>query len=106
MAQLTGAQLFGKQLRRERWLLAADKDREIENQEIAEAVGVDASTVGRWFEGRTMPREETLQKLAAYFKVTPAWLRYAQEPRQAPPTIPKRARGTVNLPADEKRRQG
>jgi transcriptional regulator with XRE-family HTH domain len=97
MTQLTVAQAFARRLRRERWLMAAEKDREIENQEVAEALGVEPSTAGRWFDGTSMPREDTLARLAAYFGVTPAWLRYGQEPRLAPPVgVPKE---TLERPA-------
>lgn len=82
MTQLTPAQAFGKRLRRERWLLCAEKDREIEYQEVAEAAGVEPSTAGRWFDGATIPRDDALAKLAEFFGVTQAYLRFGQEPRR------------------------
>lgn len=63
--------------------MAAEKDRAIENQEIADTLDVEPSTVGRWFDGASMPREDALVQLAEYFGVTPSWLRYGQEPRLA-----------------------
>ena len=76
---------FGERLRRERRLKQARDDRDIPNQDIAETLGRSPSAVGRWLDGASMPRDENmLVALAAYFGVTPAWLRYGQEPREAP----------------------
>ncbi len=41
---------------------------------IAEVAGVTAEAARRWFAGESMPRVQTLTKLAAYLKVDPSWL--------------------------------
>lgn len=103
MSQLSGKKEFGKRLGRERRLKAVRDDRDIENQEVAEAVGVDPASVGRCFRGETMPNDDTLVRLAAYLGVTPAWLRYGQEPRELGAAMERRRvpdpRQTIEKPA-------
>ncbi len=94
---------FGERLRRERRLKQCRDDRDILNQDIAAALDVSISVVGRWLDGSAFPREEgTLVRLAAYFGVTPAWLRYGQEPREAPKPEPKHKPGTLISKPDAK----
>lgn len=84
MTQSAGKVAFGERLRRARRLKAAREDRDIEQQQIAEDLGVDPATVARWLKGGSMPQtDRQLAEVAAYFGVTPAWLRYGQEPRDA-----------------------
>lgn len=84
-SQLTAAQQFGLRLAQERRHKAFLDARDLGQKDVAKAVGVSESTLSRWEAGETMPREEAMLKLARYFKVTPAWLRYGTEPREAGP---------------------
>lgn len=52
--------------------------RDIERQEIAEAVGVTATAYGRWERGERMPSREDLDRLADYFGTTPKDLQYRE----------------------------
>lgn len=52
-------------------------------RDVATAMGVSESTVGRWENGEAIPRDAVLTKLAEYFGVTRQWLRYGAEPRIA-----------------------
>ncbi len=66
--------------------------RDITKGEVAEATGVDPSTVSLWEGGKKSPREDTLAKLAKFLGVSPAYLRYgvaavSPEPRPAPLTM-------------------
>lgn len=93
MTQSTGKKGFSERLRRERRLKAVAEDRDIENQEIAEALGFDAATVGRWFLGKSMPRDDaTMEVLAAYFGVTRSYLRYGEGDRVRPLVVPESKR--------------
>lgn len=84
--QLTAAQEFGRRLAQERRHKAFVEARDIGQRDVAQAVDVSESTLSRWEAGEVMPRDDTLLKLARFFGVTPAWLRYGQEPRtNAPP---------------------
>jgi transcriptional regulator with XRE-family HTH domain len=43
---------------------------------LAKNIGVNEATVRGWLTGRTEPRGKNLTKLAAHFKVHPAWLQF------------------------------
>jgi transcriptional regulator with XRE-family HTH domain len=46
---------------------------------LAKDLNKNNATVRNWLKQRAMaPREEGLQKVAKYFNVTPAWLRYGE----------------------------
>lgn len=60
--------------------------RDIDQKDVAAAVGASPATVSRWEAGLVVPGDATIEKLARYFGVTPAWLRYGQEPRSPEPT--------------------
>lgn len=71
------------QVRREK---EAAEMRDIDQAEIAAAVGVTTAAYSRWERGERTPSEADVVKLAAYFGVTPAYLRYgvvADQPRMA-----------------------
>ncbi len=67
---------LGDRIAQSRRLLSVQEQRDVTRHEIAEAVGVDPSTVSLWENDKKSPREETLQRLADYLGVTPAYLRY------------------------------
>jgi len=75
----------GERIAQERRLKAVREKRDIDQLVVAEAVGVTGPTISRWESGDVIPRDGVLVELARYFGVTPAWLRYGQEPREAPP---------------------
>ena len=77
-------QAFGKRLAQLRRQKAADEERDIDRRDVAKAVNVSPSSVTRWENGEVYPGEETMQALASYFGVTPAWLRYGAGDRAAP----------------------
>lgn len=84
MTQTTVAKGFAGRLAQERRLKAAREHRDVEKQDVAKVLGVSNSTYGRWESG-TVPDDTTMQRIADYFGVTPAWLRYGTEPREAAP---------------------
>lgn len=76
------------QLRREK---AWREHRDIKQTEIAKAIGIGAkkqSYVSKWENG-TMPEDDVLEKLAAFYGVTPGWLRYGTGEQYDEPPIPK-----------------
>lgn len=100
---------FGERLAQERRHKAVRDAQDVYKKDVAKMLGVSESSVGRWENGVTMPDDDTIQRLARYFGVTAAWLRYGQPPRElhpqsgAPhidmplaqhPTAPRTAKGT------------
>lgn len=61
---------------------------------VAEAVGVDPSTVNRWVKMKEIPKESTLDKLASYFGVHIAML-------FLPPSLLEPGTGKVTLDLSE-----
>lgn len=61
------------QARRE---MSARERRDVTGEEIAKAVGVTSAAYSRWENGERTPNEAAVQKLAAFFGVSPAYLRY------------------------------
>lgn len=59
--------------------------RDVTRAEIAAAIGVDAAALTRWEAGKDAPRDDTLIRLARFFGVTRGWLRWGEQPREAPP---------------------
>lgn len=66
----------GARIAQERRLKAAREARDIDQREIASVIGVTAGAVSRWENDLTVPKDDVIAKLARYFGVTPAWLRY------------------------------
>lgn len=94
---------FGERVAQERREKSARERRDVLQSEIADAIGTTPTSVGRWEAGLVMPKDAMLVKLAHYFGVTPAWLRYGQEPRtypvrqaSEPPVLPSIAAGPMN----------
>jgi transcriptional regulator with XRE-family HTH domain len=81
---VTSVRGFGGRVAQERRLKAARDRRDIGQDDVAEAVEATPPTVSRWEAGLTVPGDKKMERLAKYFGVTPAWLRYGQEPREAP----------------------
>ena len=55
------------------------KEKGISKYKLAKDLGVPPSTVRSWINYNISPREPNLEKLANYFQVHPAWLRYTDE---------------------------
>lgn len=77
---------FGARLAQERREKAARDRRDLTQADIAKAIGSSGPSVSRWEAGLGVPSDRMVEALARYFGVTPAWLRYGQEPREAPGT--------------------
>lgn len=101
MAQHERIRGFGDRVAQERRIKSVRDWRDVLKKDIAKALAVEESTVGRWEKG-TIPADDVLTRIAKYFGVTPAWLRYGQEPRAVvvseeeetlPDTRPKPAKG-------------
>lgn len=74
------------QLRREK---AAREERDIDQTEIAKAIGIGAKRqayISRWENGYVVPKDDVLKKLADYYGVTPGWLRYGEGDKVPEPT--------------------
>ncbi|MDB4893160.1 MAG: Helix-turn-helix domain [Gemmatimonadetes bacterium] len=56
--------------------MASRERRDIEQEEIATAVGVTPQAYSRWEKGLRIPKEGDVLRLAAFFGVAPAYLRY------------------------------
>lgn len=55
-------------------LISLRRDRKVTQEETANAVGIDKRSISMYENGRTMPREGTIQSLAHFFDVDPYWL--------------------------------
>ena len=55
------------------------KEKGITKYKLAIDLGMPPSAVRNWINYNINPREPTLEKLAKYFGVHPAWLRYGDE---------------------------
>lgn len=76
------------QCRRE---MSARLHRDVEGKDIARAVGVTPAAYSRWERGQRVPSEDDVRKLAAFFEVSPAYLRYGLEaPSEEPLGAPRR----------------
>lgn len=78
--QVTHRQEVGARIAQARREMGVRERRDVLRGELAEAVGVDPSTITAWEQGKKSPREEVLAKLAAFLGVTPAYLRYGVRP--------------------------
>lgn len=83
------------QARRE---MAARERRDIEQDEIAAAVGVTPAAYSRWEKGGRIPKEEDVQKLARFFGVSPMYLRYGVS--ASSPTLDRLGKEPEGRPAD------
>jgi transcriptional regulator with XRE-family HTH domain len=73
---VTHRQEVGNRIAQARREKGVRERRDVLRADLAEAVGVDPSTITAWEKGLKSPREEVLAKLAAYLGVTPEFLRY------------------------------
>jgi transcriptional regulator with XRE-family HTH domain len=97
---------FGLRVSQERRLKAARDCCDIGQKDVAKAVGTTPASVSRWEAGLNMPSDRQLEKLAAYFGVTAAWLRYGVETRSGVEPKAKVSEGGIpaKLTRDERKR--
>lgn len=88
---MTDAERFGARFRRERRRKAHEDDRDWSLKDIAETLGTSLANVSRWDSGSNMPGDDLMKRIAAFFGVTPGWLRYGEGEREARP--PRQATG-------------
>ena len=62
------------------------KENGISKYRLAKDLHIAESTVRSWIKGISNPREQQMNKLAAYFRVPAAWIRYG-DPHYAPSYI-------------------
>jgi transcriptional regulator with XRE-family HTH domain len=93
--QLAGTEGFGQRLAQERRLKAVREERDIDQKDVAAAVGTSPTNVSRWERGLVVPGDDNIQKLAKYFGVTPGWLRYGVGGREAVDVIVRNPDGSV-----------
>lgn len=86
---MTELEEFAARVSQERREKAARERRDITQRDVADAVGTTNASVSRWEAGQNWPDDDALAKLAKYFGVTRAWLRYGEEPRLAAVELPK-----------------
>jgi len=101
---MTVTDSFGERLAQERREKAARERRDLSQKDVAEAIGSSGPSVSRWESDVGMPSEAMIQKLAAYFGVTPGWLRYGHGPRtltREPALPPMRQMEVKRLPEPE-----
>lgn len=84
-SQLTPVQAFGKRLAQLRREKAFREERDIGPIDVAKAVEAGQSSMSRWENGEVFPNDDTLGKLAGYYGVSRAWLRYGEGERVPAP---------------------
>lgn len=75
---MTKAQEIGARIAQARREKGVRERRDIRPAEVARAVKVSGATVSEWEAGKIIPREDAMEKLAAYLDVTPMFLRYGE----------------------------
>ena len=70
------------------------KEKGITKYKLAIDLDMPPSAVRNWINYNINPREHTIEKLAKYFGVHPAWLRYGEE--EYSPELKERALGICN----------
>lgn len=88
---------FAARIAQERREKASRDRRDISQKDVADAVGTTNATVSRWESALNFPDNDALVKLAKYFGVTRAWLRFGQLPREAPLHDPREQQGPSSL---------
>lgn len=79
-------QSLGERLAQARRELGVREHRDVTQLDVARAIGATGASVSEWEADKKAPREDALLKLARYFKVSPAYLRYGVV--QPGPTTP------------------
>jgi transcriptional regulator with XRE-family HTH domain len=79
---VTTKQTLGQRLAQLRREKAARERRDIQQLDMARAAGVSKTAVSRYERDIDVPREATLEKLAAYLDSTPEFIRYGVQPER------------------------
>jgi transcriptional regulator with XRE-family HTH domain len=92
VAEPTVSERFGHKLRQLRREKSAAEERDVGQGEVADAIGESQPNLARYESGRLPRDENTVRKLAEYYKVNYVWLRLDEgekrpEPRGRP--VPK-----------------
>lgn len=95
---------LGKRLADARRKLGVREGRDVGVPEVAAAVGVSAQSVYYWEADEKSPREDVLAKLAAFLRVTPAYLRYGVGKVRVPDALDDPTIGAVPLTEAQKQR--
>lgn len=83
---MTLAQAFGERLAQERREKAARERKDITQRTVAQAVGLTSAAISKYEAGETIPNDNILAKLAAFYEVRPSWLRYGEGDKSPEPT--------------------
>lgn len=75
---MTQQEEFGKRLRQLRREKSAIEERDVEQGEVAAAVGDTQPNVARWERGRIPKDDATVRRLAEYYGVEFIWLRHGE----------------------------
>jgi transcriptional regulator with XRE-family HTH domain len=97
------AQAFGERLAQERREKAAREHRDITQRDVARAVGLTSAAISNYEKGGTIPNDDILAKLAAFYGVRPSWLRYG-EGEKLDVKAPARSGSALNLDPSRDRR--
>lgn len=73
---MSKAQSLGDRIAQARRELGVRLRRDVAQRDVAKAIGMSAAAVSQWEADDRTPSEAVITKLAAYFGVTPAYLRY------------------------------
>lgn len=112
---MTQQEQFGKRLRQLRREKSAAEHRDVEQGEVAAAIGDTQPNYARWEKGRIPKEDETVRALAAFYGVSFVWLRYEEGKREpgegerAPhpqaKTPRKRAKGSAGAKTKPKKKE-
>jgi transcriptional regulator with XRE-family HTH domain len=78
---VTQQEAFGRRLRQLRREKSAAEERDVEQTEVAAAVGTTQVNVARWEAGRIPKEDAMLKALAGFYGVSLLWLRYGEGSR-------------------------
>lgn len=96
---------FGKRLRAARRGFYERTGQDLSQVDLSARVGMTKGAVSSWEAGTYLPPVETIEMLAGELGVTPGWLAFGQEPREAPFRVPYRQpeKSPVRRVAESKR---
>lgn len=76
---MTKRQSLGQNIAQARRHKAVRDRRDVSQTDVAKAIGVSGAAVSQWESDVRVPKESDVEKLATYFGVTPAVLRYGSQ---------------------------
>lgn len=95
------AEAFGERLAQERREKAARERRDITQRMVAKEVGLTSAAISKYEAGDTIPNDDILGRLAAFYEVRTSWLRYGEGERS--PVSPTEAGELVAVPSPPRR---